>query len=227
MSSVVRRLAGVATLAVMSSNAMKVVRRVLVENDLAFCFAHVFGGDVAPDKKAAIAEFIADAGSGFGRRCSPDYDEEMKPTTIAAERTVLVTDTAGDVLEARKAGIRAVAVSWGMHSAQELEAAGAEFVALWPQEVGSYLMRGIEAEPRGSCALPTPNAAVDACCTTCAESDAGGSQAQAQWSAVADSGVARRERRAHALGSGSASVRQLGASQEVLRAVARIMPVVR
>lgn len=59
----------------MSSNAMQVLRRVLVDNDLAYCFAHVFGGDVTPDKRTAIATFLADGGSGFGRRCLADYDE--------------------------------------------------------------------------------------------------------------------------------------------------------
>src|ERR1700760_3364624 len=51
MPAVVRRLASECTLAVMSSNAMEVLRRVLVDNGLAYCFAHVFGGDVAPDKR--------------------------------------------------------------------------------------------------------------------------------------------------------------------------------
>jgi phosphoglycolate phosphatase len=155
MLNVVRRLASVSTLALLSSNALPVMRRILVDNDLAFCFAHAFGGDTVPDKRTAIRQFLADTGSGFGRRCSADYDEEMIPVEVAAGGTVLVTDTAGDVREAIDEGIRAVGVAWGMHSVDQLMQAGAEFVALWPQEVGSYLMQGIDAVPRGACEIPT------------------------------------------------------------------------
>lgn len=155
MHAVVRRLASECTLAVMSSNAMEVLRRVLVDNELAYCFAHVFGGDVAPDKRAALRAFLADAGSGYGRRCSADYDEAGEGERPDPSTTVLVTDTAGDVRDAREVGVRVVGVTWGMHSAKELTEAGAEFVALWPQEVLSHLLGNDAArESTGACAVP-------------------------------------------------------------------------
>jgi phosphoglycolate phosphatase len=155
MADVVRRLASDCTLAVMSSNAMAVLRRVLVANDLAFCFAHVFGGDVAPDKKTAMRSFLADAGNGYGRRCAADYDEAAARREADPASTVLVTDTAGDVKDARAVGIRAVGVAWGMHPVAELTAAGAEFVALWPQEIAAHLLGDQAARPpRGACAVP-------------------------------------------------------------------------
>jgi len=155
MAEVVRRLATDCTLAVMSSNAMAVLRRVLVANDLAFCFAHVFGGDVSPDKRTAMRSFLADAGNGYGRRCAADYDEAAVRRDADPASTVLVTDTAGDVKDARSVGIRAVGVAWGMHSVAELTEAGAEFVALWPQEIAAHVL-GDEAArpPRGACAVP-------------------------------------------------------------------------
>ena len=155
MPAVVRRLASECTLAVMSSNAMEVLRRVLVDNGLAYCFAHVFGGDVAPDKRAALRTFLADAGSGYGRRCSADYDEGGEAIRPDASTTVLVTDTAGDVRDAVEVGVRVIGVAWGMHAAAELTEAGAEFVALWPQEVLSHLLGEDAArEPTGACAIP-------------------------------------------------------------------------
>ncbi|MCF7547563.1 HAD family hydrolase [Pseudonocardia sp. WMMC193] len=154
VSDVVRRLASHATLAVMSSNAMGVMRRVLTHNHLAFCFAHVFGGDVTPDKKTAIRTFLADSGSGFGRRCAADYDEAGDRPTPDPAGTVLVTDTAGDVRDALEVGIRVVGVSWGMHSVEALTAAGAEFVALWPQEIVAHLL-GDAAAATGACAVPS------------------------------------------------------------------------
>lgn len=158
MAEVVRSLAGHCTLAVMSSNAMRVIRRVLVENDLALCFAHVFGGDVTPDKGAAIRAFLADSGSGFGRRCVADYDEAGRVNVPDPMSTVLVTDTAGDVRDALRTGIRVVGVAWGMHGVEELTAAGAEFVALWPQELSAHLLGPLAAAgPTGTCALPAPS----------------------------------------------------------------------
>jgi phosphoglycolate phosphatase len=157
MVNVVRQLAGNCTLAVMSSNVMQVLRRVLVANDLAFCFAHVFGGDVAPDKRDAIRAFLSDSGTAFGRHCVADYDEGGRGTVPNPATTVLVTDTAGDVRDALAAGIRVIGVAWGMHSVDELTAAGAEFVALWPQEVSAYLLNDpASASPSGACALPAP-----------------------------------------------------------------------
>jgi phosphoglycolate phosphatase len=154
VTDVVRRLAGHSTLAVMSSNAMQVLRRVLTANNLAFCFAHVFGGDVTPDKKTAIRTFLADSGSGFRRQCTADYDEAGARRTPDPDSTVLVTDTAGDVRDALQEGIRVVGVSWGMHTVEQLTEAGAEFVALWPQEIVAYLLGEDAAlSPTGGCAV--------------------------------------------------------------------------
>lgn len=154
MAGVIRYLAGHCTLAVLSSNAMEVLRRVLVANGIAYCFTHVFGGDTAPDKAATIRAFLADTGIQYGRRCEVTYDETPSAVRPDPSTTVLVTDTAGDIREALEAGIRAVGVAWGMHSSEELSAAGAEFVAIWPQELPEYLLGDGTAAPAGPCAVP-------------------------------------------------------------------------
>jgi phosphoglycolate phosphatase len=161
---------------VMSSNAMEVLRRVLVDNGLAYCFAHVFGGDVAPDKRTALRTFLADAGSGYGRRCSADYDEGSEAIRPDASTTVLVTDTAGDVRDAVEVGVRVIGVAWGMHAAAELTEAGAEFVALWPQEVLSHLLGEDAArEPTGACAIPGVATPTDMSCSCGCSPASGGS----------------------------------------------------
>ncbi|TNC25705.1 HAD family hydrolase [Amycolatopsis alkalitolerans] len=212
VAEVVRTLAGHCTLAVMSSNAMQVLRRVLAGNGLAYCFAHVFGGDVTPDKRTAIATFLADSGNGFGRRCAADYDESGHVRTPDRDSTVLVTDTAGDVRDALDAGIRVVGVAWGMHGVGELTAAGAEFVALWPQELPAYLLGDAAAAgPVGACAV-TP-AAPDTCDCGC-----GGNCSEA---AVAP----RRARRRAAVGTLVAAMpteQDPGPAPELLDAITRI-----
>ena len=158
MVDVVHALASRATLAVLSSNATSVIRRVLSDHGLQFCFSHVFGGDIEPDKSVGLRRFLADAAQGVGRRCSAPYDEGGLAGAMSDEDTVLVTDTTGDAAAALAAGVRVVGVSWGMHTARELLAAGAEFVAMWPQELISYL-RPVGSDD-GACALPGVDGAI-------------------------------------------------------------------
>lgn len=140
MADVIHRLAGSCTLVLASSNTMESVRRCLERHELACCFAHAFTGDVEPDKAASIRCFLADPGYSMRRLCEPEYTEECGAIVQQGDDVVIVTDTVGDVEEAIRCGIRAVGVVWGMHTAEELLAAGAEFVAIWPQELLTHLL---------------------------------------------------------------------------------------
>jgi phosphoglycolate phosphatase len=154
MANVVHALAGHYTLIVLSSNTMEAVRRILLNCDVAHCFAHVFTGDVTPSKVDAIRRFLADPSYSCGRRCSPHYEERTPQRLHDPQEAMLITDTVGDVEEAVAAGIRVGAVSWGMHRAEDLEAAGAEFVCIWPEELVAYLKPG-ESCSLGVCSLPS------------------------------------------------------------------------
>jgi phosphoglycolate phosphatase len=158
MANVVHALAGVYTLIVLSSNTMEAVRRILLTCDVAHCFAHVFSGDVTPSKVDAIGRFLADPSYSCGRRCAPHYEERTPQRLHDPQEAMLITDTVGDVEEALSAGIRVGAVSWGMHRAEDLEAAGAEFVCIWPEELVAYLKPG-ESCALGVCSLPTVHTA--------------------------------------------------------------------
>ena len=150
MVDVVKALVPHATLAVLSSNSTEVIRRILRENTLEYCFGHVFGGDVEPDKAKGIQRFLGDAAQGSGRRCQAFYDESAAGGAVPAGATAIITDTVGDVEAAVKAGIRAVGVAWGMHTEEQLLAAGAEFVAIWPQEILAHLF----SNTAEACACP-------------------------------------------------------------------------
>lgn len=162
MTDVVRALAPHCTLAVISTNGIETIRRILVDAGIATCFSHVFSGDVEPKKSASIRRFLGDQRYAAQRRCTPAYHEGPGDNTaLASADVVLVTDTAGDVAEAKEAGIRAIGVAWGMHTERQLLAAGAEKVALWPEELVAWLRpSGCDAV---SCACDahesTPNAA--------------------------------------------------------------------
>ena len=57
MTDVVRALAPHCTLAVVSTNGIEAIRRILVDAGIATCFSHVFSGDVQPKKSASIRRF--------------------------------------------------------------------------------------------------------------------------------------------------------------------------
>jgi phosphoglycolate phosphatase len=52
--------------------------------------------------------------------------EAMRALGAAPERTVMIGDTAHDIRMARAAGVRSVGVTWGFHTREEIEAAGAD-----------------------------------------------------------------------------------------------------
>ncbi len=166
MSDVIKRLAPHYALAVMSSNAMQAIRRTLDAAGVASCFAHVFAADLELSKHDQLTRLASDPSYGNVRRCSDSYVESGQ--TLTGEDVVLVTDTVGDVKEAVAAGVGAIGVSWGMHSGERLIAAGAGFVARWPQELIAELLPAGSCRPggcgcesgschtTGSCTIPDP-----------------------------------------------------------------------
>lgn len=155
MGDVVRTLASHYTLTVISANTMEAARRILTANDIATCFAHVYSSDVSFSKIEQIGRLLSDPSQSCGRRCSPHYDERMAPRMLSPGSVLLVTDTVGDVEAGRQVGVRVVGVSWGMHSAEDLERAGAELVCIWPEELLAYLLPG-GACASGACAFVGP-----------------------------------------------------------------------
>lgn len=140
MANVISRLAEHATLAVISSNTIEAIRRILESDGIATCFAHVFSGDVEPSKAVAIRRFLTDPAYSI-RRASYAYSEaEDARKVLDANEVFLVSDTVGDIREALDCGIRPIGVAWGMHSEAQLRDAGAERVALWPQELLAWLL---------------------------------------------------------------------------------------
>jgi phosphoglycolate phosphatase len=152
MTDVVRALAPHCTLAVISSNGIEAIRRILVGAGIATCFSHVFSGDVEPKKSVSIRRFLGDQRYAAQRRCTPEYhDDGSEAASLDSADVVLVTDTVGDVKEAKEVGTRAVGVAWGMHTERQLLSAGAEKVALWPQELVAWLRPSDHDTPSCAC----------------------------------------------------------------------------
>ena len=166
MADVVRAFAGSCSLAVISSNSVATIRRILERENLTHCFSHVFGGDVEQDKRACVRRFLSDRSYLVNRNCSPAYQEGHEPEAPSADQIALITDTVGDVRHAVECGIRAVGVAWGMHSEKQLLGAGAEFVAVWPQELVARLLPGGFATSCSIAPAAEPGSAAAAACVS-------------------------------------------------------------
>jgi phosphoglycolate phosphatase len=103
-------------LVVISSNGSKTIRHLLERCGFAPYFEEVLGSDFLFSKKEKIAHALA------------KYD-------VPAENTYYIGDTAGDVVEARAAGVRTVAVTWGWHSRERLVATRPDFLVDTPEEL--------------------------------------------------------------------------------------------
>jgi phosphoglycolate phosphatase len=178
MRDVVKTLAARYPLAVMSSNAMTAIRRILEEEGLAACFAHVFSGEVGASKEAHLRQILDEPSYGNTRHCSLSYSEEKQ---AVADDVVLITDTVGDVREGRSCGVRVIGVAWGMHGCDALRQAGAETVVMWPQELLTLL-------------IPAGEPARDCSACPCSVPSTGPSPGPSAWPAVAAASRRRRER---------------------------------
>ncbi len=103
-------------LAVISSNGSQTIRAMLARFGYEACFQDVFGSDFLFSKVDKIAHALERFGA-------------------SADRTFYIGDTVGDVLEAREAGVKTVAVAWGWHSREKLAAAHPDYLLERPEEL--------------------------------------------------------------------------------------------
>ena len=131
MIEVIKKLSDEVEMAILSSNMLEVIRRILSAGGVASCFPHILAGDDEPSKALAIERYLK---VGTDHRGSTTV-RTVKDPQWRAEEAALVTDTVGDVGEGRASGLRVCGVSWGMHTADQLRNAGAEYVADTPLEL--------------------------------------------------------------------------------------------
>ncbi|MCX5820038.1 MAG: HAD family hydrolase [Deltaproteobacteria bacterium] len=101
-------------LVVISSNGSKTIHRMLERFGFDPYFEEILGSDFLVSKKEKIDHALAKYG-------------------IPPERTFYIGDTTGDIVEARAAGVRTVAVTWGWHSRERLVAAHPDFLVDTPE----------------------------------------------------------------------------------------------
>ena len=101
-------------MAVISSNGYRTIQMMLERFGFAPYFREIFGADFRFSKKEKIAYALEKYG-------------------IPGEQAFYIGDTVGDIGEARAAGVRSVAVTWGWHSRERLAAVHPDFLVDTPE----------------------------------------------------------------------------------------------
>lgn len=87
---------------IVTSTPSPVVKKVLQRCGIESCFAGIYGLDIDRSKEKKIGMIFAQH-------------------HVVSEDCVFITDTLGDIREARKAGVEAIAVTWGFHERERLQ----------------------------------------------------------------------------------------------------------
>ncbi|MBI4016796.1 MAG: HAD hydrolase-like protein [Candidatus Aenigmarchaeota archaeon] len=114
ITKIIKKLAQRCTLAVESSNYESAMRRILKAHDLEKYFTFIAGADKEPSKTKRLQNLL----------------QNVRPAAA-----LFVTDTVGDISEAKKAGIPSIAVSWGYHTYRQLKKAHPLDTARTPEEL--------------------------------------------------------------------------------------------
>lgn len=96
-------------LAVISSNVSRVINGVLSRHGFDGCFRDVLGADFGYSKIGKI-------------------HHAMDSFHVGKDKTYYIGDTTGDIKEARLAGVKTVAVTWGWHSKEKLKAVKPDYL---------------------------------------------------------------------------------------------------
>jgi len=107
-------------LAIISSNTSGIIRKALEAYHIDGYFQEILGSDTAYSKQEKI-------------------NLVMYLFGIAQDQIYYIGDTAGDIREARNAGVHAVAVTWGWHPRERIMAAHPDFMADHPEDLLAYL----------------------------------------------------------------------------------------
>jgi len=96
-------------LAVISSNVSRVINDILSKHGFNGCFRDVLGADFGYSKMEKILH-------------------AMNTFQVENHKTYYIGDTTGDIKEARLAGVKTVAVTWGWHSKEKLETVSPDYL---------------------------------------------------------------------------------------------------
>ena len=101
MKDLIRKITPRFLLIIISSTTSRAIKKYLEKHGMDHYFAKIYGGDVHKSKTAKIQMVFKTY------RAKPD-------------KCVFITDTLGDIREAKKCQVKAIAVAWGFHDKKVL-----------------------------------------------------------------------------------------------------------
>lgn len=104
MKILIRELATKYILAIVSASEDSVIADILETQGLRFCLTEILGGNANGEKALKIKHLLLEHG-------------------IIPEHAIMITDTTGDVREARECTVQSIAVTWGFHDKERLKRA--------------------------------------------------------------------------------------------------------
>lgn len=116
MAHLVRELSKKYLLCIVSSGSERTIKTQLMNSHILDCFVDILGYETDTSKVRKIKSAL-----------------EMYH--VGREKSVFVTDTLGDIKEARQVGIHTIAVTWGFHTEEMLREGNPESVVQTPNEL--------------------------------------------------------------------------------------------
>lgn len=101
MDAVVRQLAESHTLVIVSSSVHRVITAFLETHGLADCFDSIYDAEIDTSKSKKIGMIFEKYG-------------------ITSDDCIMITDSKGDILEAREQGVESIGVTWGFNAKEVL-----------------------------------------------------------------------------------------------------------
>lgn len=103
-------------LTIMSSTVTSIIEHFLENEKIRSCFGKIYGPEISLYKYERIEEFFVHENT-------------------SAKKCLFITDTLGDIREARKADVDSIAVNWGYHLSETLEQGNPVAIVNTPQEL--------------------------------------------------------------------------------------------
>ena len=116
LQEIIYKLGKYYTLAIVSATPSGLISKILKQANVSPCFSDILGGDIHTSKVVKNKMLL----------------EKYK---IVPENAVFVTDTTGDISEARECGIKSIAVTWGFHEEKDLQKANPERIVSTPEDL--------------------------------------------------------------------------------------------
>jgi len=124
MSEVIKSLADSYSLIIISSTKEYIIKKFLEKHNLLGCFVAILGPETEKDKTKKIQMVFE------------NYQTN-------ASSCLFVTDTLGDVVEATKAGVNSIGVTWGYHSREVIEEGSPYALVNTPQELKDLIVKSL------------------------------------------------------------------------------------